>query len=142
MSYTGSISPADTGRVVIWDIDRAVFACLVERADAEDRSRGDVATELIARGLNPHTVELDPDVLVTLDRLARERQSTRSHIASDLIAYALKALVLLERIKPALDQEAALAAGMTYLGARLCVADAIAQAAVAQDVSTEEQPAS
>jgi hypothetical protein len=76
--------------------------------------------------------DIPQDLMTEIDRLAKERQSTRSRIASDLLAYALKAMVLLERIKPRLDEEQALAAGMTYLGARLFVRDAIAQAAVAQ----------
>jgi hypothetical protein len=95
--------------------------------------------------LRPRTYiwDIPPDLIAQIDRLAKAKQSTRGRIASELIQYALTAFRLLERIKPRLDEEAALAAGMTYLGARLYVSQAMQQATVEQpqEVPAEETPA-
>ncbi len=81
--------------------------------------------------------DVPAELVAEMDQLALSHKTSRSRIASELIQYALKAMVLLERIKPRLDQEAAMAAGMTYLGARLYVRHAIEETAVRAEIPAE-----
>ncbi len=80
MGDHGNTGTADPGRAVIWDLDRDVFASLVEQAEAEQRSRGDMASVLIRKGLNPHTVELNPVVLAQLDQMAKGARLSRHEL--------------------------------------------------------------
>jgi len=72
-------------RTVIWGVEPEVFSALSERAAEMKRSHGELATELIRRGLSPNLVELDAPVMQAIDHISSVTRRDRKEVIQSLL---------------------------------------------------------